>query len=1259
MKDNKSNFDDENKIDNKDTSNKDNTNSADNVDSTISSEDKSKNNKTPGFISAEEVRELLFGLSKEISGGDTATDDVSSGKTATDDASATENEDVIESLPDDEDEDRPHVYSEEEIDKQYAELLGKVKPPQKRSPYLGFANRGRTEIPSFLRRHETDEKAQSQNEDADKSINDIIIDAVKDDEMANIIGKIQQHAKTLYGENYNLAQFLLAGRDIAYTPGDVIENSDKNEMRELKERILSVPSYSFGKLESAAQNIPPEVEYKLKEKFIPDMVKAKNYKAVDYIESALDTGILDMIDDYCQGEYVKANIFTAGNTAKKIRTGLSKKVYGQNHAITAFAEGYFRGRLAAERPDRTGGPRATFLFAGPPGSGKTYTAENAAKILGIPSLRLDMSVYAEEKSYIDLVGSSNRFRGGDVGLLTMFAQKNPCSIIIVDELEKAHRSTINLFLQILDSGYLIDANLEIKVDFTNTIMVFTTNSGNSLYEDDSIKNLSELTDDVILNAIASEKNEAGSPLLSAPIMSRLRKGKIVMFNAVSEMSLYKIIRDGVTKTCESFIEQGIKLSVDDKIPAAFAFANNTIDARGAAVVGEKTIMSEIYEFARLTDMSATQNNKMLAMDFKVETRSKDIKALFENSERGLLFTDMTALKKYDFTSAMIDVVSTKAAFVKYLNENSPVAIFVDYSAGCKSTDNVINFEDIDSLGKEMFEYASEKHPDIPLFTLSHGRKISEEEIFSMKVKGAIEHFVFENNADEVVIKEMIKILPMCHHIKGMLTLQAKHLSIDYETKQKVNEKTGKVTFTLYNLKLKQNVEQGDASDIMVAGSLDLLHWDDVIISDDVKDEVDYAISYLKDPSKYNSKKTGWTAAPRGILLYGAPGTGKTSLAKVIATEAGVNFINVSADEFNSKYVGEGSKKIHQIFAKARKYAPCVLFIDEIDAIGRKRSVNDSGDGKDLSLTALLTELDGFETDRSKPIFVIAATNLGGDNKDPGALDPALIRRFDRPIRIELPNADERRQFMKMLDKKIGALKLSPDFIENIVNRSVGMSFATLRLAVDTALRMAMKRDGIVNDELMDEAFEKFNHGDKKKPLEKEIENVAHHEAGHAIVANYFGLPVSYLTITSREGALGYMSFGDTEENPCRTREDYLNQIAIALAGRAAEMLKNDDSVSINSGASSDLSKATIYAEEMVMRLGMSDVVGIRVVHGNMELSEEKKLQIDNTISDILVKQLDEAKRIITAESKKHQALVKALIKKQHLTAKEIRTILEK
>ena len=313
------------------------------------------------------------------------------------------------------------------------------------------------------------------------------------------------------------------------------------------------------------------------------------------------------------------------------------------------------------------------------------------------------------------------------------------------------------------------------------------------------------------------------------------------------------------------------------------------------------------------------------------------------------------------------------------------------------------------------------------------------------------------------------------------------------------------------------------------------------------------------------------------------------LAKAMAGESDVAFIPAVASAFVTKYQGSGPEAVRELFKKARRYAPAILFIDEIDAVGRKRGQSNTSHGEEMALNALLTEMDGFSVDSKRPVFVLAATNFDVEEGQGGVgvIDQALARRFDRKILVDLPNADEREQFIRLYLKKNKTHTVTEEMIKRLASRAMGMSPANLASVFELANRMSVKAGKPVDNTILDEAYEHIKHGAKKDWGYEYLERVARHESGHAFLCYLGGNTPSYLTIVARGGHGGYMEHSAKDMAPLSTKEELLNRIRTSLGGRAAEIAYYGEKDGISTGASGDLESATRIARAMICNYGMA------------------------------------------------------------------------
>ena len=443
-----------------------------------------------------------------------------------------------------------------------------------------------------------------------------------------------------------------------------------------------------------------------------------------------------------------------------------------------------------------------------------------------------------------------------------------------------------------------------------------------------------------------------------------------------------------------------------------------------------------------------------------------------------------------------------------------------------------------------------------------------------------------------------------------------------------------------------------------------IKFSDVAGEDEAKDSLQEVVEYLHDPTKYRDIGA---KMPKGILLVGPPGTGKTMLAKAVAGESEVPFFSISGSEFVEMFVGMGAAKVRDLFKQAKEKAPCIVFIDEIDAIGKKRGGAALGgnDEREQTLNQLLTEMDGFEDNAG--VIILAATNR------PESLDPALTRpgRFDRQVPVTLPDLQGRVAILKVHAAKI---KTAPSIdYDKVARMASGASGAELANIVnEAALRAVRDHRPYATQEDMEESIEVVIAGYQKKHAiltDKEKCIVSYHEIGHALVAALasHSAPVQKITIIPRtSGALGYTMQVEQGNHYLMNKEEMLDQIATLTGGRAAEEVVFGTSTN---GASNDIEKATRLARAMITRYGMSDEFGMVAMENvtnqylggdtTLACSPETQARIDKAVSDLIKTQHEKARRLLEEHRKKLDELAKYLYEKETITGEQFIEILEK
>ena len=955
---------------------------------------------------------------------------------------------------------------------------------------------------------------------------------------------------------------------------------------------------------------------------------------------------------------------------KRIRAELQSKVFGQDNAINVFLTGYFQANMRSMLEKNRKRPSATFLFAGPPGVGKTFLAESVAASLGRPFMRFDMSEYADKEANLEFCGSDKVYRNSKPGNVTSFVAKHPKCVLLFDEIEKAHMCVIHLFLQMLDAGRLRDNNTDAEVSFTDAIIILTTNAGRRLYENSESGDFSSVSRKVIIKALEKDVNpETGVPFFPGAICSRFASGNVVMFNHMNAHNLREIAKSEIEKHAARLEEEtGIKLEIEDPVYTALLFAEGSAaDARTIKSRAETFFNDEFYELLRMIASEKAKTNinnvEKVRISVDMQNMKPDITALFSAKEkiRVLLFTndETAALCKSKVPGLDFICVQDTQTAIETIKNQSIDFILMDITCGATGDSLAkLNLEDVESPARSFFKFLKEQNNALPVYLVEEqGMVIDEEEKISFMRQG-VRGILPIGRRKDAFATQLNTIAEALHQQASMIKLARENKLVSFETAQTVSESGENAEIKLFDFEMRVAVDAEDAKNVMSAVSRPKVRFKDVIGAGDAKTELQYFVEYLKNPKKYMG--TG-VKAPKGVILYGPPGTGKTMLAKAMACEADVTFIAAEGNEFLKSIVGQGAERVHELFRTARKYAPSILFIDEIDAIARERKggENASANGEG-TLTAFLTEMDGFASDPSKPVFVLAATNFEVTPGTDKSLDPALMRRFDRRVYIDLPNREDRDRFLRMKIEENKALKISEKQIDNIAMRSTGMSLAELDSVVELALRSAIREGStVVNDAILEEAFETFNGGAVKKWDESQLERVARHEAGHAFLSWLSGETPSYLTIVARGDHGGYMQHAEQEGKALYTKDELLARIRTSLGGRAAEIAYYGERDGISTGASGDLASATNLAHHIVCTYGMDEDFGLAVVYGAVAANGTMSVEVRAAVKRILREQMAEAVQLISENKAKIDALVADLMLKNHLNSEEIEASLSR
>lgn len=955
---------------------------------------------------------------------------------------------------------------------------------------------------------------------------------------------------------------------------------------------------------------------------------------------------------------VKEEISKLVDKVKTLQSELLDTVYGQDNAVNVFTTGYFQAELLSMTDIDRKKPRATYLFAGPPGVGKTFLAEVAAEKLSLPFMRFDMSEYADKEANLEFCGSDKVYKNAKSGNVTGFVSEHPKCILLFDEVEKAHLCVIHLFLQMLDAGRLRDNYTDEEVSFKDAIIIFTTNAGKQLYESESDGDFSSLSRKVVLKALRNDINPlSGSSYFPAALCSRFASGNVIMFNHIMAHDLRHIAKKEILRSASNFSKNaGVSVDIDEKVYTALLFSEGgNADARMIKSRAESFFNGEIYELLRLvaSDKVQTSISDLTKIEFVTEIdESSEAYNLFFGEEKltALVFGSDKTVRNCKKVCKDVEIISAKTVdeAKNIISHKDICVILIDLSYGKRGSVKYLNIEDQESVSADMFDYLTKLGQSLPVYVLeTSAYSLTEEEKMSLFKEGARDVV----RLDDKIGNALKQICVNVYQQQNMNLLAKTNKVVSFTTAQTVSKNGKKATIKLIDFDMAAAVDAEDSCGFVTKNNKPDVDFDDIIGAQDAKSELKYFAEYLRSPKKFAA---AGVKMPKGALLYGPPGTGKTMLAKALAAQSGVTFIYTEGNKFLKKYVGEGTEKVHDLFRSARKYAPTIVFIDEIDAIAKERHGDERVAAGEETLTALLAEMDGFNVDSTKPVFVLAATNFDVAPGSPRSLDQALVRRFDRRIYVDLPTDEERKQFMLRKCAKNAMFDIGEQDIDNLAVRTVGMSLSDLDSIFEFALRQALRAElNKVKADILDEAFETYVNGEKKNWSEAEVERVARHEAGHAFLCWQSGETPSYLTIVARSDHGGYMQHDSTEKKTIYTKDELLSRIRVALGGRAAEIVCYGECGGVSTGASGDLVSATAIAERIVCSYGMVDECGLAVSDPRTLRSGDVAKEVRKAVNKLLSEQMSQGIEKIRANKDMLDVLSNELMQKSHLSANEI------
>jgi ATP-dependent Zn protease len=758
------------------------------------------------------------------------------------------------------------------------------------------------------------------------------------------------------------------------------------------------------------------------------------------------------------------------NNITDLEESLKSQVFGQDQAIEAVCDKIVESSYNLSRST----PKAIFFFLGPPATGKTMLSQLISKELdGYQAFKIfDMTQYTSSNEGFGLFGLTEGYTDAKEGKLTSFVKKNPKSIVVFDEIEKTHPGVLMNFLTMLSSGSAEDGFTGEVIDFTQTIVIFTSNLGSELYNNQNFVNMMKenhlQAQSTIIEAIGREEriiNGDRVKALSPEMLSRLSQGQIVLFNKLPFEALSNIAKNKIIEVQEGF-------------------------------------------------------EKEFGLEIKYDS-----------------FSHITALLLLSFAPS-IDIRKLKAKL--------PLVLFDTITDYIRKNDDVLE-------------------------------NIS---------------FTIDKKSTKLLEKELLNLKPE-EQTKLLHELFRKNETFAYELSITFSDGVLYIEFSsLHRKKLARSVDFSGDSGLVF--EVPFISFSDVAGHKVAKNRLSEVINILKNP---NQLKKFDLDLPKGMLLYGVPGTGKTMLAKAFANEADLPFIETTGSEILD------IELMKNIFKKAREYAPSIIFIDEIDAIGTRNGTN-----LDIRINQFLTELNGFSDDSDESVFVIAATNLKEK------IDPAILRSGRIDLHVEIDSLDrEAREFF--IDK---ILKKPTDGVfdkEKILTYTAGMTGADLeKVSRESSLYIFRSNLKAITQEILVEQINTIKYGSRitHKSIDKLMESTAIHEAGHAVISRVLmpEVKIEQITVVPRDEALGFVSYDRDTNYDNLTRQDIKNKLCVAFAGREAQ-LKEYGEEGFDSGASSDLNMATRYAHYAIATLGMGESTGyINVSEFKENMLFEKEIEIE-------------------------------------------------
>ena len=968
--------------------------------------------------------------------------------------------------------------------------------------------------------------------------------------------------------------------------------------------------------------------------------------------------------------------------SEELASILSLRVIGQQTAVDMLCAAY---RNAVWFPNEKG-LSGIFTFMGPPGVGKTLLARQFAQALTqvegseYGSMVISMETSHREAAIFDIFGTHGVYKQGRPGRLhqaingTKERPGNPWQVIVLDEIEKAPPEVIQSFLTVLEEGYSVDQHKNEQVDLRHCFLIATTNLGSDQLASkckSGVVRGARFTSDELFDILTSAKSRENAgqrdaaSKLSPEFVSRLRKGGAVVFNQITGRD-YMVLMDAALK---NRVRPGMPEASAIDVAKSILLQSYLPDVSPRRVVSEcerlvERLQSECWE--QCEKEIRAHNPAVLAI--RVEASPDAVRwrqSQREAQRMSLLVMDndqrMATFLKSVKIGAEVIVVDSVQALLDEARLRAFDLVMLDLDMA--SPDGGPTGGVWEAQKKLLAE-----GPDVPVFCFGTEAEGSNNPALQSLLKAGevAGFFVFEAGlaVDALMAGDLeARFRAMIEDVIDEKVMRARlrsRLSLQYESQFKYVPEKSTVVVTLENIREVQVVSRTDDAGRIMPAEIPDVTFDDVYGLDRAKARLRDAVLFLKEPQRLGAFGV---KPPSGILLAGPSGTGKTHLARAVANAAGCVFYALSAGDLESKYVGESEERIRLLFAAARKYAPSIIFIDEIDAIAQRRSNGADGGSSVKLLNQLLISMDGFSASPS-PILILAATN----RED--SLDPAILRpgRFDEVVRVDPPGPKARGE---MFAKRLSRLSIADDvrkLLPRLVCRTAGMSPAKLDRIVREACYSAARdcRANITIDDL-ESACHLVRFGatcPDRVVSEGERLCTAWHEAGHALAqAKLFPEHrIDYLTIIpSESGAMGFMAWNQDESQTATSFEQIQRKIQVALAGREAEiMCPGAGDAALNTGASSDLQMATRLAWEAVAHYGFSEGFGMLSLGGvDSQAQSQFADEIRTEANKILESSRSSVRTLLQSRSASLAKLATHLMEVQALDGEAVHALLNK